>query len=54
MKFLICNESETSLCNDCSKEKRCRDCTIIKTDCYSYENGKMYSTCKNVSIKVDV
>ena len=46
MKCLICNEnSEKSICDDCSNKKRCKDRNIMKTDYQSYKNGKMYSTC---------
>ena len=46
MKCLICDKnSETSLCDDCSNKKRCKECNILKTDFYKYKNGKLYSTC---------
>ena len=46
MKCLICaKSSEKLLCDDCGNKKRCKDCTILKTDFYKYKNNKIYSTC---------
>ena len=47
-RCLICNESsESNVCDDCSsKKKRCKVCSEMKMDFYSYKNGEMYSTCK--------
>ena len=48
-RCLICNESsEKSLCDDCFSKKRCKECNIMKNCNFfnSYENGKLYSTCK--------
>ena len=46
MKCLICGKSnEKSVCSDCQNKKRCKECSILKTDFYKYKNGKLYSTC---------
>ena len=50
--MLICNESsEKSRCDDYSNKKRFSDCKTMKTDFYSYKNGKMYKNCKECYIK---
>ena len=57
MKCLICGKSnEKSVCSDCEKKKRCKECNILKTDFYKYKNGKIYSTyieCFNKKVKCE-
>ena len=53
MKCLICEKSNEksvcgaskAVCDDCSNEKRCEECNILKTDSYKYKKNQMYSTC---------
>ena len=44
--FNLSKKSENSVCDDCSNKKICKDCNLLKTDFYTYQNGKLYSTCK--------
>ena len=42
MKRLFCDKiSEKSIRDDCSNEKKCKDCNILKTDFYKYKNDKL-------------
>ena len=44
--FNLYESSESNVCDDCSSKKRYKVCNEMKMDCYSYKNGKLYSTCK--------
>ena len=58
MKCIICGKSnEKSVCSDCENKKRCKECSIFKTDFYKYKNNKIYSTCIecfNKKVKCDI